>query len=74
MRILHSSGCVLVPVTRLERARCCQRGILSPLCLPFHHTGIFSYLANLSLPGRDVKQSLPNGEDYGRITSEEVFS
>ncbi len=30
----------MVPVTGLEPVRCCQRGILSPLCLPFHHTGL----------------------------------
>ena len=29
----------MVPVTGLEPVYCCQRGILSPLCLPFHHTG-----------------------------------
>ena len=29
----------MVPVTGLEPVRYCYRGILSPLCLPFHHTG-----------------------------------
>ena len=29
----------LVPVTGLEPVRCHQRRILSPLRLPFHHTG-----------------------------------
>ena len=29
----------LVPVAGLEPARCRQRWILSPLRLPFHHTG-----------------------------------
>ncbi len=29
----------LVPLTGLEPVRCRQRGILSPLCLPFHHSG-----------------------------------
>ena len=29
----------LVPVTGLEPVRCRQRRILSPLRLPFHHTG-----------------------------------
>ena len=33
-----------VPGARLELARFCNRGILSPLCLPFHHPGIFSFL------------------------------
>ena len=31
----------LVPVTGLEPVRCRQRWILSPLRLPFHHTGRF---------------------------------
>ena len=37
----HPKGCffVLVPVAGLEPARCRQRWILSPLRLPFHHTG-----------------------------------
>ena len=30
---------LLVPVTGLEPVRCRQRRILSPLRLPFHHTG-----------------------------------
>ena len=30
----------LVPLAGLEPARSCLRGILSPLCLPFHHSGI----------------------------------
>ena len=41
-----ASSFVLVPVTGLEPVRCRQRRILSPLRLPFHHTGrcnIFSY-------------------------------
>ena len=29
----------MVPVTGLEPVRCRQRWILSPLRLPFHHTG-----------------------------------
>ncbi len=29
----------LVPVTRLELVRSGEQGILSPWCLPFHHTG-----------------------------------
>ena len=33
--------CYLVPVTGLEPVRCRQRWILSPLRLPFHHTGRF---------------------------------
>ena len=33
----------LVPVTGLEPVRCRQRRILSPLRLPFHHTGLGAY-------------------------------
>ena len=33
----------VVPVAGLEPARLLRRGILSPLCLPFHHTGILKY-------------------------------
>lgn len=29
----------VVPVAGFEPARLLQRGILSPICLPFHHTG-----------------------------------
>ena len=32
-------GSFMVPVTGLEPVRCRQRWILSPLRLPFHHTG-----------------------------------
>ena len=35
----HSPWLLLVPVTGLEPVRCRQRRILSPLRLPFHHTG-----------------------------------
>lgn len=47
----------LVPVAGLEPVRCCQRGILSPLCLPFHHTGMWD-LYNLSPAARPVKPAL----------------
>ena len=33
----------MVPVAGLEPARCRQRWILSPLRLPFHHTGTVLY-------------------------------
>ena len=33
----------VVPVAGLEPARDRSQGILSPRCLPFHHTGIFLY-------------------------------
>lgn len=51
----------LVPGTGLEPVRCCQRGILSPLCLPFHHTGMWDFmwdLYNLSPAARPVKPAL----------------
>ena len=35
-----------VPEARLELARSCDRGILSPLCLPFHHPGFRVYAFN----------------------------
>ena len=31
----------LVPLTGLEPVRSCDQGILSPWCLPFHHSGLF---------------------------------
>ena len=34
----------LVPVTGLEPVRCRQRRILSPLRLPFHHTGVSAFI------------------------------
>ena len=42
----------LVPLTRLELVHCCQPGILSPLCLPFHHSGPFGIpcLQNYKVP------------------------
>ncbi len=60
-----------MPVTRLERARDCSQGILSPWCLPFHHTGIFHFPSdakhNLSPERTDVKQSLPIYTNYDTI-------
>ena len=38
----------LVPVTGLEPVRCRQRWILSPLRLPFHHTGRNEFLLTFS--------------------------
>ena len=35
----------LVPAAGLEPARLLGRGILSPLCLPFHHTGRWEYFS-----------------------------
>ena len=32
-------GIRLVPMERLELSRCCHRGILNPLRLPFRHIG-----------------------------------
>ncbi len=39
---LNASLFYLVPVTGLEPVRCRQRWILSPLRLPFHHTGTYA--------------------------------
>ncbi len=44
----------MVPVERLELSRCCHRGILNPLRLPFRHTGRRSGLA----PSRAVVQPI----------------
>ena len=37
----------LVPVGGIEPPRCCHRRILSPLRLPFHHTGVLGVLYTL---------------------------
>ena len=42
--IVSMFGPIMVPVAGLEPARCCHQRILSPPCLPFHHTGIFTAL------------------------------
>ena len=45
-QLLHAAiyDCsVMVPVTGLEPVRCRQQGILSPQCLPFHHTGAYRH-------------------------------
>ena len=39
----------LVPVARFERVRPRGQGILSPRCLPFHHTGMRKYF--ITRPG-----------------------
>ena len=46
----------LVPVTGLEPVRCRQRWILSPLRLPFHHTGI--YQNSIHHPGKNSKRKV----------------
>ena len=43
----------LVPVTGLEPVRGCPQGLLSPWCLPVHHTGRCLY--NVSRTGGGVK-------------------
>ena len=45
----------MVPVTGLEPVRCRQRWILSPLRLPFHHTGIYSGDYSILFPGMQGK-------------------
>ena len=39
-REAKASLLVLVPENGLEPSRGCPQGILSPRCLPFHHSGI----------------------------------
>ena len=46
----------VVPVAGLEPARCCHQGILSPLRLPFRHTGM---LIKLSFFRNTVKKKHP---------------
>ena len=36
-----SSGDFVVPLTGLEPVRSCPQRILSPRCLPFHHSGVY---------------------------------
>ena len=36
---------ILVPLTGLEPVRSCPQRILSPRCLPFHHSGGFAYFS-----------------------------
>ena len=42
----------LVPVTGLEPVRCRQRRILSPLRLPFHHTGQYDLTSIVHFSGK----------------------
>ena len=48
-------GSSMVPAAGLEPARPCSRGILSPLCLPFHHAGPW-------VPGAGIIAVLPGAE------------
>ncbi len=41
----------MVPVTGLEPVQYHYRGILSPLCLPFHHTGGYRQRLIYHIPG-----------------------
>ena len=54
--IVSMFGPIMVPVTGLEPVRGCPQGILSPWCLPFHHTGVFVVLINVSFPHGVVKE------------------
>ena len=51
----------VVPVAGLEPARDRSQGILSPRCLPFHHTGVFNTLPREALfvkqAGRKKRQT-----------------
>ncbi len=44
LRFLSTSKSKMVPKERLELSRCCHRGILNPLRLPFRHLGHALYL------------------------------
>ena len=54
----------LVPVTGLEPVRGCPQGILSPWCLPFHHTGMLWRCAILHRAEKRVKKK---GRRLGRL-------
>ena len=55
------SSDAVVPVAGLEPARDRSQGILSPRCLPFHHTGVLSSLTRAALfvkrAGRKKRQT-----------------
>ena len=53
-RLYQSTVSDLVPVAGLEPARDRSQGILSPRCLPFHHTGMCVY--TVPLGGAFVKK------------------
>ena len=48
-QLVSSCGDDLVPVAGLEPARDRSQGILSPRCLPFHHTGVCYLIYHLML-------------------------
>ena len=54
-RIALQCGVFVVPENGLEPSRSCLQGILSPRCLPFHHSGMGNILPPISFA---VKQSM----------------
>ena len=62
-RLLYHSLCTnLVPVAGLEPARDRSQGILSPRCLPFHHTGVPQQCTTCSLI-RQARGGLRRGKN-----------
>ncbi len=47
----------VVPKERLELSRCCHRGILNPLRLPFRHLGTGSVIKQMFRPGPEGKRA-----------------
>ena len=60
---------VLVPVAGLEPARHCWRWILSPLRLPFHHTGILTERTRLCVRLRFYRHVLYRPRHYNTYKS-----
>ena len=48
---------LLVPVTGLEPVRGCPQGILSPWCLPFHHTGVHRYFITAKIACQEKRSA-----------------
>ena len=47
----------MVPVTGLEPVRGCPQGILSPWCLPFHHTGVHRYFITAKIACQEKRSA-----------------
>ena len=55
----------LVPVAGLEPARDRSQGILSPRCLPFHHTGTCPYFTTPGCFRQDTARGKEDTGDFG---------
>ena len=66
----HKGVPFLVPVTGLEPVRGCPQGILSPWCLPFHHTGVCLY--NVSRAGNGVKSGPRTASRMGKRSNMKI--